>query len=431
MAASLLIAFAAVRHARAQPQSSLAEIRMESVELSDIGTDSLRAAIRISAHATTSATLRGLVFDQVTINGVRVHVPSVSGPIRLRAGEPVANLPDIEAVLPYRELETLDPVRQAILDGRAQVRAEVRAQVELSLFQKLALLASGAWVTLNVDQDVSVSVPGGIFGRTAAFATLTAAGPVWIAGQSAQEWRRNRSALAARVRSSLNGRLVTLDTRYELKSRDGEIAPLEIARLGLLNSRGEVVAPAEVVEPWSFDDAIAEALDRGDVSVDESKLEIVATPLSGTRAFSLRSGELRIVRELRGVENAISTTTKRRYHVRFRDRDTNAVLLEIPVMKSAGQAFEPAAGVGDGEWQPAAVVRLIHRDSRPEPVLWLTEARLTDGRYQIKDPVDAAAWGSPLWIDNGVAGLLQDEGSAAEIRGVSKKLQIGLVQERR
>jgi hypothetical protein len=420
---SLLISGTCARPAVAQPQSDLAELQVRSVELSDIGPDSVVAAVRVSATARSSATLRGLAFDEVNINGVRVHVPPVAGPFRLRAGEAVADLPDLQIVLTFRELDSLDPLRRAVREGRARVQAQVRAEVELNLFQKLALLANRAWATLKVDQDVTVSVPGGPLGRVAALGALAAAEPVWIAGQSAQNWRRNRTALAESVRSSLPGPLVSLETRYDLKARDGEIAPMRVCRLGMLTADGQVIAPAEVLEPWSFDDALAEAFERGDVSVDESNFEILATPLSTARTYSLKRREVRIVRGLRGAESAISTSTKRRYHVRFRNSDTNAALLEIPALKHGGPGFQMALQAGDGEWRPAAVVRLVRPDSQAAPVLWLTEARLREGRYQIKDPVDTPAYGSPLWIEGGVAGLLQDESSAAEIRGVLKKLR--------
>jgi hypothetical protein len=109
--------------------------------------------------------------------------------------------------------------------------------------------------------------------------------------------------------------------------------------------------------------------------------------------------------------------------VRFRSSDANAVLCEIPALRNSVAGLELAGKSGDGAWQAAAVVRLDRSGSRLEPSLWLTEARLEQGRYHIKDIVDSAAIGSPLWIEDGVVGLLQDESSAAEIKGVMKKLR--------
>jgi len=195
---------------------------------------------------------------------------------------------------------------------------------------------------------------------------------------------------------------------------------MEINRLGFLNGSGQVVAPAEIVEPWSFDGTVAEALERGEVSVDNGTVEMVATLLSGSRSYSSQRHELRVVRALHATENAISTSTKRRYHVRFRNSDANAVLLEIGDLKNEGRTIRLASGAADG-WQPAVVVRCNHPDA--QPALWATQVRLIAGRYEIQDPVDASAYGSPVWIDGGAVALLQDENSAVALAGLLKKLK--------
>ena len=158
------------------------------------------------------------------INGLKVRLAPIRGPIHLQNGRQVEGLPDLSGILTYRELESLEPLRRAMRDGSAEVHVVLGAQVELSLFEKLALLAGGAWVNMTVDQRVPVEPPGGGLSRFAALATLTAAEPVWAANQKAQEFLRNRTALAAQVRSSIPGHLIAFETRYELRSRSGEIA---------------------------------------------------------------------------------------------------------------------------------------------------------------------------------------------------------------
>ncbi len=394
---------------------------MRSFEISDVAADHIAATVRVSATANGSATLRGLFFDQVTVNGVRVRIAPVQGPIRMRAGEAVESLPELRAVLNYQELEFLDPLRQAVRDGRARIHAEVRAQLELSLFQKIVLGAGGAWVTFPVDQEIAVEVPGGAIGRAAALATLFAAEPVWIAAQGAREWRQNRTALADSVRSLLPRTLVSIETRYNLKARDGQVASVQVYRLGFLRGGGQVIAPSEVVEPWKFDAPVAEALDRGEIVVDSPSVDILVTPVGESRTYSLRHREVRVVRSLESSETAISAATKRSYRVRFRNSDANAALLEIPERKNAGGGIELAADVADEEWRPAVIVRLVRPDGRP--VLHFTQARLSAGRYQIQDPVDAAFYGSPVWIKGGALALLQDESSGAALTGIGKRLK--------
>jgi hypothetical protein len=415
------------RKMQAQAETSLAEVRVESVEFSSISPDDIEAEVRVSARAKAAAVIHTLVFDGVTIDGIRVHVPPVMGPIHLRAGESIDDLPKIHAMVTYKELETLEPLRRAVREGHASLHGEVHAQLELSLFQKLALMASNAWVTIPVDQQIAIDVPGGTLGRTAAYATLLAAEPVWIAGQAAREWRQNQSTLAARVRSEMGVRLVALETRYELRTKQGEHVSMSSRNLGFVTGDGEVVAPGEAAEPWSFDDSVAQALDRGEVTMNDASYDLLATPLgdgSGERkTYSLQRHELRIVRKPGGRETGIAAGTRNRYRVRFRNSDSNAALCEIPALKGSGNRVELAKDSKEGSWRPAAVVRLDRSGSKSEPTLWLTEARWDEGRYHIKDVVDAAAFGSPLWMEDGVVGLLQDESSAAEINGVLKSLR--------
>lgn len=423
---AIAIQTALSRTSQAQTATSKPEIRAERVTLSNIGPDRIDVTVRLSVVARSTTTLRKLLFEEATLNGLRVRVPPLQGPIRLQSGKAVEGLPDISAVLTYRELESLDPLRRAIRDGSAEAHAVLSAQVELNLFEKLALLAGGAWVRMTVDQQVPVELPGGGFSRFAALAALTAAEPVWAANRTAQTFLRNQTALAGQVRASVAGHLIVFETQYELKSRNGEIARIRSGSCGFLVGNGEVVAPAETVVPWAFEDSIAQALDRGDVSVNEQNTEVVATLIDGNelpsaRTFSLQRRDIRIRKKLSASESAISPDTKRRYHIMFRNRPDNAVLFEIPALKDTGTGVGLSRAAAAGDWQPAAVVRIDHEHGN-RPVLWLTETRWEDGRYRIRDIVDGTAFGSPLWVEGGVVGLLQDESSATDIDSLLKKL---------
>ena len=415
------------RSSQAQTPSSRPEIRIEKVDLSNIGPESVEASVRLSVLARSTATLRKVLFEEVTVNGMRIRVPPLQGPIRLQNGRLVEGLPDVSAILTYQELESLEPLRRALRDGHAEVHAVLSAQVELTLFQKLVLLAGGAWVRMTVDQQAPVELPGGGITRFAALATLTAAEPIWAASQSAHEFLKSRTALAEQVRTSIPGHLIVFETQYELRSRKGEVARMRASSCGFLVGNGRVVAPAEAAEPWLFDDSIAEALERRDVSVDERNTEVLATVVEGNdadtaRTFSLQHHEIRILKKLSASETAISSESKRSYHIMFRNRVNNAVLFEIPALGDSGSGLAFSRQAPGSGWQQAAVVR-IDREHGNKPVLWLTEARWEDGRYQIRDIVDGTAFGSPLWIEDGVAGLLQDESSAADMNSLSGKLR--------
>ncbi len=426
--AALTPAFA-MGKAAGQPAATpaaLGDVRVESIDVRDVGPESLTIAVRVSTVAKQSAVLRSLAFEDVTINDVRVGVPPVSGPVTLREGEPVDGLPPLEARLVYRDLESMEPLRRAVSTGSAQVRARIRAQLQLSLFQKIVLLAGQAWIAAPLDQSVPVTVPGGMLGRAAATTALLAAEPVWAAGRAGIEWRQQQSERTQKVREQVAGSLFVLETRYILETSAGETATVRHRSMGFLVSGGGLLVPAEALEPWLFDPAVAEAIDHKDVKVHEKEVEVVATPAAGAagrRTFSLREGSLKIVKKLNGSETAISLSDQKRYKVRIRGRESNAALLSL-VGSTAGQGglatAEPAA---TSDWNDAAILRINPARSGAEPEVVLTTARLENGRIMLSQPADAASFGSPVLVDGKVVGILQDQDSCARALDVLKKLR--------
>jgi hypothetical protein len=295
-----------------------------------VSAESLTIAVRVSAVAKQSAVLRSLAFEDVTINDVRVGVPPVSGPVTLRDGEPVEGLPPLEARLVYRDLESMEPLRRAVSTGSAQVRARIRAQVQLSLFQKIVLMACQAWIAAPLDQSVPVTVPGGMLGRAAATAALLAAEPVWAAGRAGIEWRQRQSERVQKIREQIAGSLFVLETRYVLETSAGETATVSHRSMGFLVSGIILLVPAEAIESWMFDPAVAEAIDHKEVKVHEKDVEITAALAgAGGRAFSLRQGTLKVSKKLNGAETAVSLNDQKRYKVRIRGRESNAALVTL------------------------------------------------------------------------------------------------------
>jgi hypothetical protein len=418
---ALVLARSACVFADQDTLEPLWQIRADSVEISAIGSESAEFSVLLSATAKHTATLRSLSFDRVTVDGVRIQVQHLDGPIRLREGESVQSLTSLRATVSYRDLESLDPLRRVVSSGHAQVRAIVRGQVQLNIFQQLLLLTNGVWAISEIDQNVPVSIAGGSLTRLSALTVLWAAEPLWVAGRSAAEWRRNQAEIADAARQFAASRLVALETRYQVVSRQGELASIRSDSAGFLIGKRQVLAPAEVVEPWFFNAPIAEAIQAGDIRLVHETVDIRATAVAEpSRSFSLKNHELRVLKTLTGGENAISVVTRRQYRVRFRNSDSNAALLEIRPWNASGDLYE-FAEPRTRDWQPAAVMRLYHPAT--EASLWLTEVRLEDGRFRLRHPVDSAAFGSPVWVDGGIVGLLQDERSAAVGQRIVKRLR--------
>jgi hypothetical protein len=401
-------------------------VELHAVELSQLDESGFGATLELSAIANQNATLRAVVFDQVTVNGIPIRVNSLQGPIKLREGLPVEGLSSIETRLNFRELTSFDPLREIIRNGKAKVHTTARAQLQLNLFEKLAIFTGGAWVVSDIDQEVRVDLPGGPFGQAAAMAALSAAEPVWVWGQAGQEWRRNRSALAVEASKGMAGSLVAIETSYALVSKQGETQNVQSWTTGFLIGGGKILAPAEAVEPWLFDSSVARALGEHQVKVLPKLTEISASLTTAEQAnlprVSVRNGSLKILELREETDRAIAPESRRIYPIRFRANGRNVVVLESAAWKDAGAGVKTAQPLAE-VWQPAAVYKIRREDGQTTPTLWLTQARKESGSFRLKDPLDATAFGSPVWIGGGVAGMLQTEDSAAEVSSILKAPQ--------
>lgn len=401
--------------------SVIQNLHLDSVELTSVGQDGFDLSIVYTITSSRPVKIRNLVFEQVRLGGVPMQVPSMETLMVLHGKKDTPDLmPELRAHVAYRDLESLEPLRRAVLDGRATLQVEARAQLELRFFEKVALRTWGPWAAVKVDGEVPVNVPGGTVGRWAVAAALTAADPVWIAQGEAREWRRQKKDVALEALDSMRGRIVALETTYTLRNSTGLGVPMDAWFIGFQTGpRNTFVAPAEALEPWLFDEAQAQRIVTGEMTVHPDEVELVAwtTGDSGTlSSFSSRQHQLRLVKVARDGATGISPITKKKYTMRFRNSEANFALFEIPGWNSSTAGFE-AFTEANTEWQPAAVGRLDRTAATPKLTLWVTEARLENGRYRLKEPVDATAIGSPLWVSGGVVGMVQDGRSAMVLRG--------------
>jgi len=407
--------------AQRESKPAFSDVQVDSVQIADVDSEGVQATIRLSAKANVSATLESLVFDRATINAMRINLPPVRGPIRLREGEAIDGLPPLRARLSFRELESLQPIRRVVEEEKARFQATLRGRLSLNIFQQLALLSRGAWVVSRVDHEVPVELTGGAFTRMAALGALTIAEPIWAASRPE---RARASAMADSAAAAVNRSMVSLETRYDVVSRGGEAARMSHLSAGFLVDGTQVLVPAEAIEPWLFDEALAEAIGQGDVSVRTASIDVLMTPLAAGTAgggLSLQRKQLRLVKLLSGSENAISVKTKRPYRVRFRAADSNAALLAVSGWSGSGlTATDPAPPAA---WQPAVIAMLRRGSGAVETEFRQTSIRWDEGRYQIRDPVDADAFGSPIWTEAGVVGLVQDESSGAAVKKVLEMLR--------
>jgi hypothetical protein len=401
------------------------QIRVDGVEIEKLDTDRVQLSVQFAAKPNRSATIRSLNFDDVSVNGMRVHVPPVTTTIHLRAGEWSDALPPIQMHIRFRDLDTLSPIRQMIGDQIARVKATMRAELQISLFQKLAIMARGIWVAIPIDQDVTVTVAGGMVSRAAAVAALYAAEPLWRVGREAVAYRDRRSDVVKIAREQVEA-LAELKTTFSVTNREGETASIVHLGAGLLLSNGRILTTAEMVEPWAFHPALAEALQTGIVKLTPGGLDIVVSfakaPLGVAASYSLRAGNLRIHKLLTGSDKAVSLATNVRYKLRMRDNSKNAAMLLLSGVANDGlqAGINPARMISVKGTEQVAILRL---PTGSAPNVVITEARTEGDRIRLNDPVDSLAFGSPVWIGDRVLAMMQDANSAVPIETVMKALR--------
>lgn len=400
-------------------EPALGRISVDSLLLKDIGLEGATLVVHLSATANRSAELQTLLFDEVTVNGVKVYMPPRTDEIILQKGEMVDGL-EFEARVLYRDLSSLDPLRKAVSDQKAHLRAKIRAQLRLNLFQRIVVMAQQAWVTSDLESDLRVEIPGGPLGKLAAEGLLLGAEPAWRAAQEGRKSVRIEPKWVLQDRPRIAESIFLIENRYPLRGRNGEQVTIKHQSLGFATTDGLVLAPAEVMEPWIFDSDTARAIGLGEVAVDAKRADVMVRSIvssDSTREFSLRTGTLRLrkkaVRYDTGVEGGHS------YKLGIRGRDSNVVLLEL-----IGQTANPPAPIKqtdprDDSWH----VVMMFRIPGQQPEIIINEARIEEGRVRLRYATDGTSCGSPIYTEAGTLGILQDSNSGSLVNVALRNFQ--------
>jgi hypothetical protein len=156
--------------ARTNPLS----VQVDSIGLESAGTESL--VLRVQGHvlAPQSVRIKRITFDQMQLGGMPLHAAPIDEVIDLKRNTRV-DLPAVLVTVDYRDVNSLQPLRQAVSDGQAHIRSTARVDLDLNIFQRLLPGLWSSQVELPVDITVPVHVAGGNAGRAAALMTLDAA----------------------------------------------------------------------------------------------------------------------------------------------------------------------------------------------------------------------------------------------------------------
>ena len=410
--------------------NQVAAVRVEEVSLASVQPEKLTFNTKLGLFPEKSITVKSLSFSAMTINGVPVYVSPLSGKFVMKKGE-FLKLPDVQIVVYTRDLATLQPVRSVIDQGKVVVAGEVIAVVDGNLLEDLALRSLHPRVVMPFNKEIPVLIPGGDAGRTAALATLDVlekAGPAakllgaFFPGQDAA-WRsdlmRNQVKHVVLVRTSCT--VVDGQNSY----------PLDFVQLGFWIGPSTVMVPEEAVKPWEFDAEAQSMLSARHAHVDKASITMSVqpvVPLDGAAAdtggapagaWTLAAGDFTIATEGNppGSRVAYSPTSKA-IEVRERASANNYALLRF----KDGVTGDPVVSAPPAEngWDRLAVFRLVRNsagDSVQTEVIFVPGT--TNGQQiQFGQPIDDTGFGSPVFTQDGVIAMAQDETHATFLNSI-------------
>ncbi len=145
-----LAGLARTASADSSAQPEIAQIQIDSVKLSRIDANSAEFELHVTGTASKSVTVKSIFFQQVLVNGIATRLPAIEGPLKLQEGQEIRNLPVLTALVAFREVPSLAPLREIVGEGEAHIHAVALVQLELNLLQMFALRSTNVWVVISI-----------------------------------------------------------------------------------------------------------------------------------------------------------------------------------------------------------------------------------------------------------------------------------------
>jgi len=366
-------------------------VSLDGVDLKDVGSD--RAHFQVRSHITAARKLKvkDISFSHMRLGGVPIYL----GPT--------------------------EPLAQAIRDGQTTVTGEVRAHLELSLIDRIAMRDLGPRATLPIDLTIPVTVPGGSTGKTAALAGLRAAQiALSVGGSALGRLREKQKTWDSELRTRFEPALLVTEARYSLRTKDGQQVDFNVRGMGFRISDDKFVVTGEMIEPWQYDPDAAAVLKANDATLLRENYDLLVWPAGETldpnSARSIMHGQVVIEHIAPKGENAYTSVDGKRTKIKIlkRDSDVNYAVLRFTKPEDKGTAVSSGPAVsGTQNWDR---LTLFRADDAGKLELVPVPAHTANGRIVLDDSIDDRAFGSLLISEDGAVGMVQDEHSAMMMR---------------
>jgi hypothetical protein len=394
---------------------------LDGVELQDATPDRIRFNVKSHITADRKLSIKRVVFEQMRLEGVPVYLRPIEEHLELEKSAPVA-LPKIPLTIYFRDLDSLQPIEQAVREGNVSMSGKAHVDVDLNMIERVLSRQSSARADLPIAVTAPIEVPGGATGKTAALLTLRAAEVAMSFGGSALSGlRKSQKDWELELRTKYIPGLVVVESRYSVRLSDGQRTEFVVHGLGFRITEDKFVVPDELVEPWNYDADVAMTVQSGKASLLEEGRELRVWP-SGeapnyASARSLSNGAVRMEFKSSKTDIARIPEGKKNIKVRILQRgsDDNFAILRFtrPSDKGAAITIAPDSVKTAQDW---ARLTLFRADEDGKLELVSTPAHRDQARIALDDSIDDRAFGSLLIAPEGAVGMVQEENGGMILR---------------
>lgn len=405
-----------------QMQNETVTVVIDRVELKDAASDRVRFDVQGHIIASRKLKIKRVRFEQMHLGRTPIYLSPISSYLELEKGTAVT-LPPIPLTLYFRDLDSLEPVEQAVRDGKVTVTGNARVDLDLNLLERAVARQWSVHADMPVAMTAPVDVPGGGAGRAAALATLHAAQlALTIGGAALDVFGQSHKASDDDLRAQYSPAMVIVESRYSLQLRDGHRVDFVLRGLGFRISEDKFVTTGEMVEPWKYDTDAATGLQAGEASLIEDSRDLLVWPAGESpdagSARSLLRGSIHVERTSNKTELTHVPSGQEGVEVRVarRDSDENYAVLRFTRAEDRGTAVR-LAGEEIRRSQSFDRLTLFRVNDSGKLEALSTPAQREEKRIALEDPVDDHGFGSLLIAPDGAVGMVQDERTAMVLRG--------------
>ncbi len=385
---------------------------IDGVELVAAGTDRVRFEVRARITSTRSVTVKKVRFDNMHLGKVPFYLSPLDARIEIKAGKAMP-LPAIPMTVFFRDLDSLAPVAEAIRSGEIRVNGRAEVDLDLNLFERLAVRKWNPRVEVPVDSTIKVGLPAGELGKVALLAGLEAAQrAMGIAGSAINVMRGDQEKWSADLENRFSKSLLLLESRYSLRMADGQNMEVSTRGMAFQLATNLIVTTRELTEPWQYYPDTALLLEEKRATLQEASDDVLVCPVGWNMedGASIRSGKLKQRSAVNQMERVYVPVGSGAAKVKVAARENGANYAELEVAAPIGAVTPiPAASSQPGQvWERVAVFRLT-QEGTFETIF--VPAHRDGDRIIFDTPVDDAAVGSPVMTTAGAIGIVQGEHS--------------------